>query len=67
MFLLKTKSYAKVKCDMDFGIYPFDTQKCNFVITPDKNLTYQGDYSQSLLRKSGIIIAMFYFRSSKQK
>ena len=43
MFELSTESYAKIKCDMDFSKYPFDTQRCPFVITADKNLTYQGE------------------------
>lgn len=43
MFQLSFESYAKIKCQMDFALYPFDTQRCTFVITPDKNLTYQGD------------------------
>ena len=41
-FELRTKSYAMIKCDMDFGLYPFDTQSCILVIYPQKNLTYQG-------------------------
>ena len=41
MFTLNTESYARIKCDMDFEMYPFDTQMCNFVIIPDKNLTFQ--------------------------
>ena len=38
---MNTESYGKIKCNMDFGSYPFDTQRCKFIITPDKNITYQ--------------------------
>ena len=41
LFSLNTESYARIKCDMDFDLYPYDTQMCNFIIVPDKNLTYQ--------------------------
>ena len=41
MFQLSFESYAKIKCHMNFDTYPFDTQLCNFVITSEKNLTYQ--------------------------
>ena len=41
MFLLHTESYAKVKCNMHFDMYPFDTQKCSFIINTHKNQTYQ--------------------------
>ena len=41
MFELNTESYAKIKCDMDFSMYPFDSQICPFVITADQNQTYQ--------------------------
>ena len=41
MFEWSTESHAKIKCDMDFSMYPFDTQRCPFMITADKNLTYQ--------------------------
>ena len=41
MFELITKSYAMMNCDMDFTLYPFDTQWCYFSMVPEKNLTYQ--------------------------
>ena len=41
MFELSTESYAKIKCPMYFSMYPFDRQRCPFVITAEKNLTYQ--------------------------
>ena len=41
IFTLTTESYAKIKCGMDFSMYPFDTQNCSFVINPVKNLTYE--------------------------
>lgn len=46
-FHLRTKSYARIKCDMDFGLYPFDTQKCELIIFPKKNLTYQATILRS--------------------
>ena len=42
-FSLSTTSTATVRCEMDFGLYPFDTQKCLFEIVARKNLTYQGE------------------------
>ena len=41
MFLLFTKSYATIRCEMDFQPYPFDTQKCMFVLLTAQNLSYQ--------------------------
>lgn len=38
MFRLKTKSYVKSNCKMDFEDYPFDTQTCNFTIAPIPSL-----------------------------
>ena len=33
---------AKIKCPMDYTLYPFDTQTCQFtMISATKNLTYQ--------------------------
>ena len=43
MFTLSTDSYAQMKCDMKFSLYPFDTQRCPFAITTKRNLTYQGE------------------------
>ena len=64
IFLLSTESYAKIKCDMEFALYPFDTQRCTFTITPDKNLTYQEHNLQILFSKTcSSIIASFCFRS----
>ena len=42
-FTLMTRSYAKINCpDMEFGMYPFDSNKCEFLIyNPDKNISYQ--------------------------
>ena len=48
IFYLISKSYAKVHCDMDFGMYPFDTQKCNFVMVATRSLNYQESYEVSL-------------------
>ena len=48
MFYLISKSYAKVHCDMDFKMYPFDTQKCNFVVVATRSLNYQESYEVSL-------------------
>ena len=40
-FLLKTKSYVKTRCDMNFRLYPFDTQTCMFRMTPAKYISQQ--------------------------
>ena len=48
-FRLQTESYAKVKCKMTFGEYPFDTQYCPFIISPQRNLTYQVKIEKMLL------------------
>ena len=40
-FTLFTKSYAKIECNMDFGDYPFDTQRCYFLMLALKNSSYQ--------------------------
>ena len=40
-FKLKTLSFARINCDMDFIVYPFDIQTCQFVILPSKNSSYQ--------------------------
>ena len=40
-FYLTTKSYARVYCDMDFAMYPFDTQKCKFAMIAARTLKYQ--------------------------
>ena len=41
IFELVTKSYARMNCQMDFSLYPFDTQRCNFYMVTEKNMTYQ--------------------------
>lgn len=41
VFDLFTKSYAEINCEMDFSLYPFDTQTCKFFITSAKNKRYQ--------------------------
>ena len=41
-FQLSTTSFAEIRCDMDFGLYPFDVQECPFAVYLRKNLTYQG-------------------------
>ena len=40
-FRLSTTSYAKIRCDMDFGLYPFDTQRCTFAVIPMLSIDYQ--------------------------
>ena len=58
IFLLSTESYAKIKCDMEFALYPFDTQRCTFVLTPDKNLTYQ-EHNLHILFSTNMLISAF--------
>ena len=41
VFNLFTKSYAEINCVMDFSLYPFDTQTCQFFVTAAKSKTYQ--------------------------
>ena len=41
MFDLYTESYARINCEMEFGLYPFDTQECKFVIDLYKNSSYE--------------------------
>ena len=43
LFDLWTESHVNLYCDMDLTMYPFDTQKCDFVMQSNsKNQTYQG-------------------------
>ena len=36
-FKLAMFSYANIYCSMDFSLYPFDTQKCNFKMMGGKS------------------------------
>ena len=40
-FYLFTVSYAKMRCEMEFRLYPFDAQECEFVLDLWKNSSYQ--------------------------
>ena len=40
-FTLTARSYIKISCEMDFLLYPFDTQICKFWMRPDKDNRYQ--------------------------
>ena len=41
-FSLWMSSYVKVKCQMTYDMYPFDTQTCKFEMkSVTSNLTYQ--------------------------
>ena len=41
LFDLWTESYANINCDMDFALYPFDTQRCDFKLqSVSKNKSY---------------------------
>ena len=43
LFDLWTESYANINCDMDFALYPFDTQRCDFKLqSVSKNKSYWG-------------------------
>ena len=42
MFEFVYRSYVKIECDMDFTLYPFDTQDCAFAMkSVNKNMTYE--------------------------
>ena len=55
VFELFTVSHAKIKCDMDFSLYPFDTQTCWFTMSSSTNLSYQGFKKKIKLEKFFII------------
>ena len=40
-FLLKTFSYVKTRCPMNFRLYPFDTQICEFKMSTKKFMSQQ--------------------------
>ena len=40
-FTLHTVSYAKIKCKMEFHLYPFDEHECQFGLDLWKNSSYQ--------------------------
>ena len=41
-FSLWMNTYVKVKCPMDYALYPFDIQKCQFTMkSATKNNTFQ--------------------------
>ena len=46
MFLLATENYAKIHCDMSFGLYPFDTQTCLFRMRTAKSNSQQVDIAE---------------------
>ena len=49
LFDLWTQSYANIHCEMDFSLYPFDTQSCDFAMKGNtKNRTYQVQNNVSL-------------------
>merc|ERR1712117_882769 len=54
VFDLWTESYGNTNCDMDFSLYPFDTQKCDFILrSVTKNRTYQ--VYNTIIDQSGAI------------
>ena len=40
-FNLFTVSYAKIRCKMEFHLYPFEAQECLFVLGLLKNSSYE--------------------------
>ena len=42
IFTLYSVAHAKVHCPMEFHMYPFDTQKCEFIMRPYIDARYQG-------------------------
>ena len=53
-FILFTKSYAKIECNMEFVDYPFDTQTCYFRINALQNASYQVTQEYDILTLSAI-------------
>ena len=54
-FTLTTRSHIKISCQMDFLLYPFDTQICKFQMRPDKDSRYQ---VKNTLKKKMILIKL---------
>ena len=41
-FKLWTSTFAKISCQMDYSLYPFDSQECRFEMrSVTKNMTYE--------------------------
>ena len=41
IFQLLSVVYAIINCPMEFRLYPFDTQTCQFVVSTEKNIDHQ--------------------------
>ena len=48
-FEFSGQSWVRMKCDMDFTVYPFDIQSCPFIIIPSRNMTYQEGFDLFLI------------------
>ena len=41
-FTLNMKCHARINCPMDYALYPFDTQTCQFALkSATKNMNFQ--------------------------
>ena len=38
-FTVVTNNYVKMACDMEFALYPFDTQECSLVMMSDQGVS----------------------------
>ena len=49
LFHLAMFSHGNIYCPMDFAFYPFDTQKCKFVMQGSRNASHQVSFDNFFL------------------